>query len=132
MFYICWMVNLPQQPSPVTEAAIVRKYLNSLVEVPAQKKPRREPEAVRAELDQINAEAEENVLARLKLVQRRLDLERELSEATRGDDDNTNNDLEDLFVAVVESYSKRKGLSYPVWREVGVPAAVLKRAGVSR
>ena len=30
------------------------------------------------------------------------------------------------------SYSERQGISYAAWREVGVPPAVLKRAGISR
>ena len=40
--------------------------------------------------------------------------------------------IEGAFVEVAASYSKRQGISYAAWREVGVPAAVLKRAGISR
>jgi hypothetical protein len=35
-------------------------------------------------------------------------------------------------VKVAKSYSQRQGISYATWREVGVEAAVLKAAGVSR
>ena len=41
-------------------------------------------------------------------------------------------ELEDAFVEVAVSYSGRKGITYSAWREVGVPAATLKRAGISR
>jgi hypothetical protein len=40
--------------------------------------------------------------------------------------------IEDAFVKVAASYSARQGISYASWREVGVPAAVLKRAKISR
>jgi hypothetical protein len=40
--------------------------------------------------------------------------------------------LENEFVKVAKSYSARQGISYGAWRSVGVPAAVLKRAGVGR
>jgi hypothetical protein len=29
-------------------------------------------------------------------------------------------------------YSERKGITYSAWREVGVPANVLEKAGISR
>ncbi len=29
-------------------------------------------------------------------------------------------------------YAERKGISYAAWRELGVPADVLKKAGISR
>jgi len=41
-------------------------------------------------------------------------------------------DLEKGFVKNAKSYSKRKGISYAAWRESGVPAAILKEAGISR
>ena len=40
--------------------------------------------------------------------------------------------LEEGFVAVAKSYSARQGISYATWREIGVDAAVLKRAGITR
>ena len=36
------------------------------------------------------------------------------------------------FVDAAAEYSERKGITYSAWRELGVPAAVLKRAGVKR
>ena len=40
--------------------------------------------------------------------------------------------VEDAFVQVAKSYGERQGISYNAWREVGVPAPVLKRAGIGR
>ena len=40
--------------------------------------------------------------------------------------------LETAFVDVAKSYSERQGIGYQSWREVGVPAAVLSRAGITR
>ncbi|MGB1506861.1 MAG: hypothetical protein ACPHDT_15405, partial [Acidimicrobiales bacterium] len=40
--------------------------------------------------------------------------------------------LEDGFVAAAAPYSDRKNISYAAWREVGVSAEVLKRAGITR
>ena len=40
--------------------------------------------------------------------------------------------LEGDFIKVAKTYGERKGISYASWREVGVPAAVLARADISR
>ena len=39
--------------------------------------------------------------------------------------------LEDAFVEVAETYSERHGISYAAWRELDVPDAVLRRAGIT-
>jgi hypothetical protein len=65
----------------------------------------------------------------VKLIQERFNLSRELETMDSQVDLQS---LEDGFVGVASSYSVRQGISYAAWREVGVPAAVLKRAGVSR
>ena len=41
-------------------------------------------------------------------------------------------ELEDAFAEAAAAYGDRKGITYGAWREVGVPAAMLKRAGISR
>ncbi|MFN8053545.1 MAG: hypothetical protein U0Q22_19055 [Acidimicrobiales bacterium] len=41
-------------------------------------------------------------------------------------------ELEAGFVASAKEYSDNKGISYSTWRKVGVPADLLKRAGISR
>ena len=41
-------------------------------------------------------------------------------------------ELEQGFTEAAAAYSARKGISYAAWRELGVEASVLKRAGISR
>ena len=38
--------------------------------------------------------------------------------------------LESEFVKVAKSFSDRRGISPPVWKEMGVPTDVLKRSGI--
>jgi len=40
--------------------------------------------------------------------------------------------LEKAFVKAAGPYSEAKGISYATWREFGVPAEVLGKAGISR
>ena len=40
--------------------------------------------------------------------------------------------LEKEFVRVAKAYSEKKRISYGAWRDAGVPAVVLKRAGIAR
>jgi len=58
-----------------------------------------------------------------------MDLELELSTKANAVDLSA---LEDDFVQAAREYGERKGISYAAWREAGVDAAVLKRAGVRR
>jgi hypothetical protein len=68
-------------------------------------------------------------LGRLNLVQERMDLQQELE--TMGTKVDMGS-LEDDFVKVAASYSTRRGISYAAWREIGVDASVLKKAGLTR
>jgi hypothetical protein len=40
--------------------------------------------------------------------------------------------LEGSFVKVAKKFSENRGVSYGAWRDAGVPAPVLKRAGIAR
>ena len=73
--------------------------------------------------------ASASAVRELELVQERFDLEAEL--ATMGEKFDISA-LEEGFAKVAKGYSSRKGISYNAWRAVGVSAAVLKRAGISR
>ena len=65
----------------------------------------------------------------LLLIQERRDLEAELDAMSNTIDLDA---LEQAFIAVAKSYSESKHISYASWRDVGVAAGVLKRAGISR
>lgn len=73
--------------------------------------------------------AETNVLRAVDLRQARLEAEAALAAAAVTVD---REKLESDFSRYARAYSKRKGISYSVWREAGVPAAVLKKAGIGR
>jgi hypothetical protein len=73
--------------------------------------------------------ADASSLQRLQLVQERRDLEAELAGMDTTVDLSA---LEADFVKVAKSYSGRKGIEYASWRELGVGADVLKKAGITR
>ena len=70
-----------------------------------------------------------DAFTRLQLIQKRIDLQRELETKSAPVD---LSQLEADFVEVGADFAKRKGISYAAWREAGVDAAVLKRAGIGR
>lgn len=72
--------------------------------------------------------AEATSLERLTLIQRRLDLTAALAQASAESDE----DLEATFIKVAAGWGARKGITYQAWRESGVPARVLKQAGITR
>ena len=105
----------------------IKRYLEAI----GNRRPGRPvtPESINARIERIDAKLSEETdpLKLVDLHQAKIDaqlaLERTASAA----------DLEELEVGFVEhasAYSSRKGISYAAWREVGVPAAVLKRAGI--
>lgn len=73
--------------------------------------------------------SEEDPLARVDLIQQRQDLEDQLETLA---DETDFAELQLGFTQHAKSYSDRKGISYSAWREVGVPAAVLRDAGIPR
>lgn len=107
------------------EASIVKKYLESLSERPSHqiRDAERQLEQVQAAID-----AEGSPAKLLGLYQRRIDLINYLEQK----DTKKASEAQWEFSLVVKSYSDRKGISYAAWREVGVPAEVLKEAGIER
>jgi len=73
--------------------------------------------------------AQAKPLKRVHLIQELMDLEAELSKEEETVDISA---IESEFISIAAEYSDRKGISYAAWREVGVPASVLKAAGVAR
>jgi hypothetical protein len=113
-----------------SQGLAVRRYLQALEENKPRRGRRPSVEATEkalAEIDQKLASADP--LRRLHLIQERKDLQARLSNAGQSVDLSA---LEDAFVKGAAEYGSRKGISYESWREVGVPAEVLRRAGISR
>lgn len=109
------------------QARAIRAYLESL----AGRKPGRPvtPESLRERLSRVEQKlaSEDDVLRTLELVQERIDLTAALEAATEAVD---HAELESAFVAAARAYGERKGIGYAAWRQAGVPAAVLKAAGI--
>ncbi len=108
----------------------VRRYLEALDTHKPKRGRKRTPESVQKRLDRIDVElTAAEPLKRLQLIQERLDLKAELEAAGQSVD---LTGLEQGFVEAAGAYSRRKKISYAAWRELGVEAAVLKRAGIRR
>jgi hypothetical protein len=110
------------------EGRAIRAYLEA-AEAHAPKRGRkRTPESIAKRLDVIDAAfPDADALTRLNLIQERLDLRAEL--ARLGESGNLAA-LEAGFVAAAKGYSDRKGITRAAWRQAGVPAVVLRSAGL--
>lgn len=113
------------------EGRAVRNYLNALEENRPRRGRKRTPDSIKKRLDGIEQRLQEDPdpLDRLHLVQERIDLEAELHRLQTA---RKMTELEAAFVDAAPGYGERKGISYSAWREAGVPASVLKRAGIRR
>ena len=112
------------------EGRAVRDYLDSLRTNKPKRGRKRTADSIRKRLDAIDDElTTADALTELKLVQERRNLQDELESKSAAVDQTA---VEEAFVQVAKSYGERQGISYNAWREVGVPAPVLKRAGIGR
>jgi len=113
-----------------SEGRIVKDYLEALRSNRPKRGRKRTPESIDRRLASVEQQLEEaNPLNELKLMQERRDLVAERNSLTNTVDISA---VEDQFVDIAKDYSARQGISYATWREFGVPASVLRRAGVSR
>jgi hypothetical protein len=112
-------------------SAIVDRYLSAL-HVPKQ----RGRKVSVASLQQRLADAEAKLkhasgVARLTAAQDVRDIKARLASiASSGAQDIKS--LEAAFVRVAKKFGEKRGIGYGAWRDAGVPAQVLKRAGVRR
>ncbi|MEM9615857.1 MAG: hypothetical protein AAF962_16085 [Actinomycetota bacterium] len=112
------------------EGRLVRAYLEALEMSKPKRGRKRTKDTIGARLERIDEELESSdPLRRLQLVQERIDLNEELSTMDQGVDID---ELEKEFTRVAKGYAERKGITYAAFRQIGVSAAVLKRAGISR
>jgi uncharacterized protein YhaN len=108
----------------------VRNYLEALDENRPRRGRKRTPESIKRQLDGVGKKlAGAAPLQRLQLLQQRMDLEAERARLRQQRDMAA---LEREFTKVGLEYATRKGISYAAWRAMGVPAEVLKRAGITR
>ncbi len=112
------------------EGRVVRDYLEGLRATKPKRGRKRTPETIEKRLAKIDDEmTDASPIEELALVQERRDLQDELASMSETID---MTELETAFVDVAKSYSDSKKIAYASWRDVGVEANVLKRAGISR
>ncbi len=112
------------------EGKAVRAYLEAFEANKPKRGRKRTSDTVSKRLDAIDAEmAAAGGIDRLLLVQERLDLQAELKAMGQTVDMGA---LEAAFVDAAKGYGERKGISLAAWREIGIPAELLQRAGISR
>lgn len=113
-----------------TQGRAVRDYLAALEQ---ERKPGRrlDKPSIESRIKDVQqqVDAEPDPAKRVELIQKRLDYEQRLVNLQDEPDVEA---LESAFVSAAAEYSDRKGISYSAWREAGVPAAVLKQAGIRR
>ena len=113
-----------------SEGKAVRDYLDALRANKPKRGRKRTPDSIKKRLSSIDSQLKDaDPLSELRLVQERRDLEYELQSMESAVDLSA---IESSFVKVARSYSERQGISYAAWREVGVEASVLKKAGIGR
>ena len=111
-------------------ARAVRNYLEALESHRPKPGRRRTPESMRERIAAIESEMDAaKPLQRLHLAQEKLDLESKIEAAEAVVDISA---FEDEFVAVAREYGESNRISYSAWRSIGVSAAILNRAGISR
>jgi uncharacterized protein YicC (UPF0701 family) len=108
----------------------VKSYLAALEANRPKRGRKRTTDSIARRLDAINQSYDDaEPLKKLSLAQERMDLEGEL----RGLENSVDlSALEEEFAKIAKEYSASKGLSYDAWRQVGVSAEVLRKAGISK
>ena len=112
------------------EGRVVRNYLDALRAAKPKRGRKRTADTINKRLEVIDALlVDASPIDELRLIQERRDLTEELTTIGTGVELGA---LEGEFVQIAASYGDRHGISYSSWREIGVPAAVLKQAGIAR
>lgn len=114
-----------------SQGRAVRRDLEALESAKPQRGRKRTPDTVNKCLAVIDASfADATPVGRLELVEERTDLQREVTSLRENVDLSA---LEAEFVNAAGGYAERKGISFPTFRAVGVPAAAtLKAARIPR
>ncbi len=108
----------------------VRRYLEALELHRPKRGRKRTAESVEKRLAAIEQGLPTaDPLSRVQLFQERMDLSGSLASNDNAVDMAA---LEDGFVAAAGPYGLRKGITYAAWRQAGVDASLLRRAGIGR
>lgn len=114
------------------EASAVRDYLEALETNKPKPGRRVSPETLaarKADIDNQLTAGDVKPIKRLELMQDRRDIEAQLASIA---DEPDMSAVEQGFIAHAANYGARRGVAYATWREFGVPADLLTRAGITR
>jgi hypothetical protein len=108
----------------------VRRYLEAIERSRPRRGRRPSADSLRKQLADVEVHLKEaDALQRLHLSQKRKSIEERLNADNHAEDISG---LEGGFISAAAEYGRRKGIHYSTWREAGVPADVLRRAGIHR
>ena len=112
------------------ESKAIKAYLEAISVSKRRGRPVT-PESLEAKIADLDLRIREegDLLARVELFQARIDAQQALDQVTATVDIDA---LEVGFVEYAGSYSERKGITWPAWREAGVSSGVLRAAGIKR
>nr|MBA3654881.1 hypothetical protein [Actinomycetota bacterium] len=114
------------------QVRIVRRYLSTLDSQRPGRGPKRAADAIAYRLLKIDEMLiSADPISRLHLTQERIDLDAEGIRLNNGAEADFG-EMEAEFVKIAKTYSDRCGLTYSAWRQVGVEADVLEKAGIVR
>ena len=112
------------------ESRAVRAYLDGLRAHRPGRGRKRSPESIQDRLLAIEIELlDADPIKELRLIQERRDLNSSLESLKNQPE---LGESEAAFLKIAASYGSRNGISYSSWREIGVEASVLSRAGIAR
>ncbi len=110
------------------QSKIIRDYLEALERNRPRRGRKRTRDTVEKQLALVEGQLDDaDSLERLHLIQRRIDLEKELVNLKNRVDIG---ELEARFVVTAKEYSERKGLTYEAWHALGIHNDILARAGI--
>jgi hypothetical protein len=113
-------------------ARAVNAYLTALDSNRPKRGRKVSVETLEARLTDARVKADSKIgTSKLLALQEIADLEQRIAEAS-GPDELDLSPLEKAFVKMAKSYGESKGVAYSTWRSAGVPADVLKKAGIAR
>ena len=114
------------------EAAAVRDYLDALESNKPKRGRQLSPETLgarKADIDSQLAAGDMKPIKKLELMQDRRDVDAQIAEFQAEPDMTA---VENGFITHAANYGARKGIAYATWREIGVSAELLDRAGIIR
>lgn len=109
---------------------VVRRYLSALDMRRPGRSAAKTSESILHRIHQVDTLLmSADPVARLHLTQERIELHAEQLRLASGAASDLA-ELEEAFVSAARSYGERHGVAYSAWRQIGVDAAVLERAGI--